>query len=76
MNEEIEFTSKNLHALLCILLKVVGGISISKKKLDEFPEGVKWQASYDETNERWLIFIPKKRKRKIITPIRKLVLPN
>ena len=74
--EEIEFTPKNLKALLCILLKIVGGISISKKQLDEFPEGLKWEAKYDTVNERWLIFIPKKRKRKLIIPSRKLVLPN
>jgi len=74
--EKFEFTPKNVHALLCILLKLTGPISLRKEDLDNFPEGVKWNANLDEVNRIYYISLPLKRKRRIIKTKKKLILPR
>ena len=71
-----QFTSEYCHALVCICLKLLGGVSVTKKTFDNFPKNVKWTASYDEANKRYNIFVPQERKRGIIKPKKKIIVPR
>ena len=72
----VELTPKDVNTIFCILLKLTGGISISQNMLDKATGDMKWSAKYDEANKRWYIFIPQKRKRDLILPNRKIIVPN
>lgn len=73
---EPELTSKDIHAILCICLKMLGGIGIPEEAIKNFPEDTKLNASYDHTNKVWYLSVPRKRKRGIVKPQKKLFVPN
>jgi len=74
--EQPKLTVENMEAIFDILLRHSGGVEIPQEVLDNYPKGTKTQASYDQVNKVWHIFIPKKRRRKIITPDKRLLIPN
>ncbi len=75
-NDKTEFTPRMVHAVFCALLSLVGGaIAVPGASLRDFPENAKWEAMYDESADMWVIRLKAKRKRGIIRPRRKLILP-
>lgn len=76
VDNKIEFTSENVHAVFCIMLKFLGGgIAVPGEPLRNFPKETKWQAVYDEVNDVWFVKLPRKRKRGILTPSQRIVTP-
>lgn len=69
-------TSKDLHAILCICVRVLKGVAIPAESLRNFPEKVKLKASYDQANKVWFLSVPQKRKRGIIKPRKRIIIPN
>lgn len=77
-NEEVkpELTKDNFLAIFEFMLHKLGGISIPEETLEEYPEGKHFEDHYDPVNKTWNLFMPKKRKRGIVKPRKKLILPG
>jgi len=71
---EPKLTSKDMHAVLCICVKLAGGIAIPAAKLESFPKDIKLKAAYNETDKRWYFDVSVPRKRGIVKPKRKIIL--
>lgn len=75
--EERTLTPKDLRALMHMLLITVKGITVPQKTFDEYPEDAKINAEFDEKNQVWRIWPPNpKPKRGIVTPRKRIILPN
>lgn len=62
-------TPQQMHSLLCMLVGLLNGITISKKALDEFDSETKINIKYDEDAEAWSMWMgTKDDSPKIITP--------
>lgn len=73
--EKPELTPKDLKTVFLLMLHTVKGITVPQKTLDEFPEDVKFNSQYDPENKVWHFFIPKKRKRGLVVPKKRFILP-
>ena len=73
---EPELTSKDINTVLCICIKLLGGVSVPQAMLEAAPKDLKLKAAYDEVNKVWCFSVPVKRKRGIIKPKRKLIVPG
>ena len=71
---EPKLTSKDIHAVLCICVKLCKGVAIPEEVLKR--NCGKLKASYDSTNKVWFFDILTKPKRGIIKPKRKIILSN
>ena len=76
-NDPPELTAENMRAILHIALIGCGGLRIPKAMLEVYPEDAPMKMAYDETNEVWLAFVPKKKRKrgKIISPDKRLIVP-
>lgn len=81
MKQENEPKSKelgpnDLMKVLHILLLANKGIIVPEEVLENYPKDQKIVARYDEENKRYFIFAPVKRKRGIVKPEGRLILPG
>jgi hypothetical protein len=75
--ERPELGPGDMKVLIHILLKIVKGIRVPQKVFDEYDrENIKMSRQYDPNDKSWNFFVPKKRKRSVIKPNRKLILPS
>lgn len=77
-NSEPDLKGQDVYTLLYILLKLNGGsISLPHRMFEEAPDGLEVKRQYDPVNKRWFFTIPRpKRKRGIVRPPQRLIVPN
>jgi len=67
-------TPRMVHAVFWHMLKDLDGVTVHKDFFDNIPEKMDWKAQYDSVNKIWRFFVPReKKKKKIITPSRKVI---
>jgi len=76
-DERPELEPADMKVLMHILLKLVNGIRIPQTMFDEYDkENIEFSRQWDPNSKSWNFFVPKKRKRGIIKPRKKLILPG
>jgi len=73
-----ELRPEDIYKCFWLLLNTVGGrISISAEHIEQLPETAEVTINYNKATRMWDFKIPKKkRKRGVIKPSRKLILPS
>ena len=72
-----EAATKYIVAMFHILLQHAGGgMEVPLEVLQNYPDNPPMKTEYDGVNKAVRVFIPKKRKRGVIVPSRKLIIPN
>ena len=78
-NEERELPPEDMFKLCFILLNILGGkVSVPAETFENFPKDTDVKYEYDEANKTWLFYAPtpkSKRKRGVLRPNRRLILP-
>ena len=76
-DERPVLTDADTIVLMHILLKVVNGIKVPQKTFDEYDKkNLKLSRKWDPMSKTWNFFVPQKRKRGIVKPPTKLILPG
>lgn len=67
----------DMKVLMHILLKAVNGVKVPQTTFDEYDrENIEFSRKWDGVNKCWNFFVPQKRKRGIIKPPKKILLPG
>lgn len=75
----VGLSEQDFFEIFCVMLKMLGGtLGVPKQNLDNTPKGTELHADYDSEEKLWLLYLkePAKRKRRIITRSKKLLLPS
>lgn len=76
-DERPELEPADMKTLMHILLIRVNGIRVAQKTFDEYDkQNIEFSRQWDPNSKTWNFFVAKKRKRGIIKPRKKLILPG